>query len=70
MTGDHTEPAEPAAPAPAPAQALPPETGDPDIDAVLDHVATAQGGDLADRIAAGEHAHDALQSRLRDLGGA
>lgn len=49
---------------------VPPKTGDPDIDAVLREVAAAQTGGLADRIAAGEHAQDALQSRLRDLGGA
>lgn len=47
-----------------------PVTGDPEIDGVLEELAAAQDGSLADRIAAGERAQSALQSRLRDLGGA
>jgi hypothetical protein len=47
-----------------------PSTGDPSIDSVLDDLATAQTASLAERIAAGERATAALQSRLNDLGGA
>jgi hypothetical protein len=49
---------------------VPPATGDAEIDRVLDELAAAQTGSLAARVAAGEQAQAALQSRLRDLGGA
>lgn len=49
---------------------VPPATGDAEIDRVLDELAAAQTGSLAERVAAGEQAQAALQSRLRDLGGA
>jgi hypothetical protein len=48
----------------------PPTTEDPEIDRALEELAAAQTGSLAERIAAGEQAQSALQSRLRDLGGA
>ena len=48
----------------------PPTTGDPEIDRALEELAAAQTGSLAERIAAGEQAQNALQARLRDLGGA
>lgn len=47
-----------------------PTTGDSAIDVVLSDLAEAQTGSLAERIEAGERAQAALQSRLRDLGGA
>ncbi|MEO7753322.1 MAG: hypothetical protein ABIS35_07895 [Terracoccus sp.] len=46
-----------------------PTTGDAVVDDVLAEVAAAQSGDLGQRIAAGEQAHERLQERLRDLGG-
>ncbi len=46
-----------------------PTTGDAAVDDLLEDVAAARTGDLGQRIAAGERAHERLEERLRDLGG-
>ncbi len=48
---------------------LPPQTGDPVIDAALRDLAEAPVADLDAQLAAGEAVHRTLQSRLTDLGG-
>ena len=46
-----------------------PVTGDPVVDAATDQLAAAHTDDLEAQIEAGERVHQALRSRLSDLGG-
>jgi hypothetical protein len=49
---------------------LPPQTGDVEIDTVLDELAAALDDPLERHIEVGERVHDVLRGRLGDLGGA
>lgn len=46
-----------------------PVTGDPVVDAATAQLAAADSNDLDAQIEAGERVHQALRSRLSDLGG-
>lgn len=49
---------------------LPPETGDPDIDAALADLVAVTDESLGRHIEVGEAVHEVLRGRLGDLGGA
>lgn len=49
---------------------LPPQTGDAEIDTVLDELAAVLDDPLERHIEVGERVHEVLRGRLGDLGGA